>query len=259
VIGALALGVVAGPVMGQDIALTDTERDVQAERGLGPSSSFLPEGATVPGAPEWGTQDFTWVAVPALACAESENQGYTSAFGWVYGSGSGTYRTFDCSVPLPSGTLIYAMGAEVEDSDASHNITMVLRRYDLYETTYTDLATKTSGGANGTMFLGSVFPDVTINNYAYGYAVRLLLNAPGSTLKFRTLYFAVKRQVSPAPMIATFSDVPVGSFGFQYIEALAASGITSGCGGGNFCPNEPLTRVQMAIFLAKALGLHWPG
>jgi hypothetical protein len=64
-------------------------------------------------------------------------------------------------------------------------------------------------------------------------------------------------QVSPAPGTATFADVPVGAFGFQHVEALVASGITSGCGGGNFCPNDPLTRVQMAVFLAKALGLHW--
>ena len=46
---------------------------------------------------------------------------------------------------------------------------------------------------------------------------------------------------------------------FQHVEALATSGITAGCGGGNFCPDHPLTRGQMAVFLAKALGLHWPG
>lgn len=46
--------------------------------------------------------------------------------------------------------------------------------------------------------------------------------------------------------------------GFQYIEALVSSGITGGCGGGNFCPDAAVTRRQMAIFLAKELGLHWP-
>ncbi len=45
---------------------------------------------------------------------------------------------------------------------------------------------------------------------------------------------------------------------FQFIEALYASGITAGCGGGNYCPDSPLTRGQMAVFLAKALGLQWP-
>ncbi len=66
-----------------------------------------------------------------------------------------------------------------------------------------------------------------------------------------------RRQVSPAPAAATFNDVPAGHPQFQFIEALAASGITAGCGGGNYCPDAGLTRGQMAVFLAKALGLHW--
>jgi S-layer homology domain len=65
-------------------------------------------------------------------------------------------------------------------------------------------------------------------------------------------------QVSPAPGAATFGDVPTGHPFFQFVEALAASGITAGCGNGNFCPDAPLTRGQMAVFLSKALGLHWP-
>jgi len=52
--------------------------------------------------------------------------------------------------------------------------------------------------------------------------------------------------------------VPTSSPQFQFIEALYASGITAGCGNGNFCPNSPLTRGQMAVFLSKALGLQWP-
>jgi len=65
-------------------------------------------------------------------------------------------------------------------------------------------------------------------------------------------------QVSPAPGAATFGDVPTGHPFFQFVEALAASGVTAGCGSGNFCPDAPLTRGQMAVFLSKALGLHWP-
>lgn len=65
------------------------------------------------------------------------------------------------------------------------------------------------------------------------------------------------RQVSPPPTTATFGDVSTGHPFFQHVEALAAAGITGGCGGGDFCPNSALTRGQMAVFLAKALGLHW--
>jgi S-layer homology domain len=66
------------------------------------------------------------------------------------------------------------------------------------------------------------------------------------------------RKLSPAPAVATFPDVPTNDFGFQYVEALVASGITGGCAPPNYCPNDFVTRRQMAIFLAKALGLHWP-
>ena len=66
------------------------------------------------------------------------------------------------------------------------------------------------------------------------------------------------REVRPASGTATFNDVPTNHPQFQFIEALADSGITVGCGGGNFCPDSPLTRGQMAVFLSKALGLYWP-
>lgn len=63
-------------------------------------------------------------------------------------------------------------------------------------------------------------------------------------------------QVSPAPATATFpNDVPTTHPFFRFVEALAASGLTGGCGPGSFCPDQPVTRGQMAVFLAAALGL----
>lgn len=64
--------------------------------------------------------------------------------------------------------------------------------------------------------------------------------------------------VSDPPATPTFGDVPSSHPFYQFIEALAKSGITGGCGGGNFCADSALTRGQMAVFLSKALGLHWP-
>jgi hypothetical protein len=64
-------------------------------------------------------------------------------------------------------------------------------------------------------------------------------------------------QVDAPPVTATFSDVPTNHPFFQFVEALAKSGITGGCGGGKFCPDQSLTRGQMAVFLAKGLGMGW--
>lgn len=42
------------------------------------------------------------------------------------------------------------------------------------------------------------------------------------------------------------------------IAAIAAAGITHGCGPGRFCPEDPVTRDEMAAFLTRALGLLPP-
>jgi len=48
-----------------------------------------------------------------------------------------------------------------------------------------------------------------------------------------------------------FGDVPCSNPFADWIEQLAAEGITAGCGGGNYCPDAAVTREQMAVFLLK--------
>lgn len=50
-----------------------------------------------------------------------------------------------------------------------------------------------------------------------------------------------------------FSD-DNGSLHERDINALALAGITSGCGQGRYCPNDPVTRGEMAAFLHRAFG-----
>ncbi len=59
----------------------------------------------------------------------------------------------------------------------------------------------------------------------------------------------------PPPASGVFTDVALGSFAVAWIEQLAAEGITAGCGGGNYCPNDAVTRAQMAVFLVRTFGL----
>jgi hypothetical protein len=49
-----------------------------------------------------------------------------------------------------------------------------------------------------------------------------------------------------------FGDVATDYWAAAWIKQLAAEGITSGCGGGNYCPDATVTRAQMAVFLLKA-------
>jgi subtilisin family serine protease len=57
--------------------------------------------------------------------------------------------------------------------------------------------------------------------------------------------------VPPTATGTVFADVPQGAFAADWIEELASLGVTGGCGGGNYCPNSPVTRAQMAVFLLK--------
>ncbi|HTY41048.1 MAG TPA: S-layer homology domain-containing protein, partial [Thermoanaerobaculia bacterium] len=55
-----------------------------------------------------------------------------------------------------------------------------------------------------------------------------------------------------------FTDVPcTGGIFDPWIEDLYAKSITGGCGGGLYCPGDPVTRAQMAVFLLKTE--HGPG
>jgi hypothetical protein len=50
-----------------------------------------------------------------------------------------------------------------------------------------------------------------------------------------------------------FTDVPVTSPYCRWVEEMARRGVASGCGGGNFCPTNAVTRGQMPIFVLKTL------
>ena len=52
-----------------------------------------------------------------------------------------------------------------------------------------------------------------------------------------------------------FGDVPTSHWAAAWIKQLAAEGITGGCGSGNYCPESPVTRAQMAVFLVRTFGL----
>jgi hypothetical protein len=48
-----------------------------------------------------------------------------------------------------------------------------------------------------------------------------------------------------------FNDVPAGSFGFAWIQAMYELGITTGCGNNDFCPNSDVTRAEMSVFIIR--------
>ena len=101
--------------------------------------------------------------------------------------------------------------------------------------------------------------DNTANKYVYLGVLDRVVATPAEQERIYRVAIKYRRQISPAPGTATFpTDVPTTHPFFRFVEALAGSGVTGGCGAGAYCPDQAVTRGQMAVFLSTALGLHWP-
>jgi hypothetical protein len=133
-----------------------------------------------------------------------------------------------------------------------------------------DVVVTDPDGATGTLLAGYVadFLDVPPSQQFYTYVSKLVTNeitvgvgggnygVDQPTLRRQMAVFLLKARHGlcyvPPPCSGVFPDVPCPSTFANWIEALAAEGITGGCGGGNYCPTSPVRRDQMAVFLLKA-------
>lgn len=180
-------------------------------------------------------------------------------------SGYGRYCTDGCGivapVSLPDGVRVTEIALDAYDSDSTGYVACYFATCAAKSDTwpYTAIITGVAFDGGDATPIVVLDPPVTVDNTSYIYGVVCNLSGGTSNTRLRGFRLFYELQISPDPATATFSDVPTDHLFFQHVEALFASGITAGCGGGNYCPDDPLTRGQMAVFLAKALGLHWPG
>ena len=219
--------------------------------------------------PEWGTSLFLNKVIPGIALhGLRDAQPGSSAAGVLYHE-AGTSNYFDVGFDLPNGAMFYGATTHFYDTNASARVRLLI-----WELVTSPTATSFSvihevgttnadaGGhySSGYQELTNTGP-IVVDHYEAGtgfqsFSLRAQLTGIGTTLGFRNVALWYQLQVAAPPGTATFLDVPDSHWAFRNIEALAATGITSGCGGGNFCPNNNVTRAQMAVFLAKALGLQ---
>lgn len=180
--------------------------------------------------------------------------------------GSAAAQEALAELQLPDGAALEYLGVWGYDEEPDYALTVRLFEF-CQAVGYNPPTTTLIGSLDSIGAAGDTYDVTPLNNYPVsnqncGYSVRVIF-VPGTVLcrsdkiQFRKLTVLWHRRVSPAPATATYADVPPGHPYFQFIEALAKSGITGGCGGGNFCPDNPLTRGQMAVFLAKGLGMGW--
>ncbi len=154
--------------------------------------------------------------------------------------GSGTNAQAWAPLNLPDGALITGIDFYYYDWNASLNLNAFVYQFPASGDPYVTLASTASSGSGGWgVSTHNPLSPPTVDNTSNSYVVWVgTASSPTSDLRWRGVRVRYKLQVSPAPGVATFSDVPTNHPFFKFVEALYASGITAGCGGGNLLPRH---------------------
>ena len=235
----------AGTAMGADLASTRAPVPV-ATRALTPK--------------EYGIVDDTITVVPATSFRQQNagvNCGYSASFALNCEVNNDIH--YFASLDLPAGAVIDYLGLNtLTDTDYVIGMQIIKRDAGGNLTGYAAFSALAHPFAFATDYSGPIQPIFIPDHENEAFYIDVENAASPNYQYFGWVEVWWHRTVSQAPGTPTFNDVPVSDPAYQFIEALAASGVTTGCGGGNFCPDAPLTRRQMAVFLSKALGLHYP-
>jgi hypothetical protein len=208
-------------------------------------------------APKWGTTGFTIQTVGSFAFQPLDPAAvYANDNGmdrWIV---SGTSSCWAASVSLSAGALLDHIELDGCANSASDSLSAQLNLCSIRSTCPSTYLVFTTGAPGCGRFPSPSGPPLVVDNLNVHYVISACTPGSGSTtLSAVRVYYRL--EVSTPTGSPTFLDVPPGSPYYQFVEALFHSGITAGCGGGNFCPDSPVTRGQMAVFLATALGLYW--
>ena len=119
-----------------------------------------------------------------------------------------------------------------------------------------------------TVHVGESFTDVPVSQQFYKFIENIFHNGitggcalgqycpVSSVTRAQMSVFLLKAKHGPnyVPPTCTgvFNDVQCPSLFADWIEELYTEGITGGCGNGDYCPSNPVTRAQMSAFLLKA-------
>ncbi len=175
---------------------------------------------------------------------------------YLKASNAGAGDAFGVSLSLSGNTVVVAANGEAGSATGVNG-------------NQADNSASDSGAAY-VFTIAPVFDDVPFSYWANNFVERLAkagvtggcgtgIYCPDSTVtRAQMAIFLLKgihgsSYVPPAVNGNTgFGDVAADYWAAAWIKQLAAEGVTSGCGGGNYCPDSTVTRAQMAVFLLKA-------
>ena len=168
------------------------------------------------------------------------------------------------------GATVTVGGVAATDVNVVSSVFMNATAPALPAGTVNDVVVTNTDGSSGTLAKGYVSDFLDVNGFHqfHAFVTTLVSNAitvgvggglfgvDQPTLRQQMAVFLLKGKHGlcyvPPPCQGDFADVPCPSTFADWIEALADEGISGGCGGGNFCPTNPVRRDQMAPFLLKA-------
>ena len=122
---------------------------------------------------------------------------------------------------------------------------------------------------------GTIFADVPADSFAAAFIEQLyaegvtqgcgtnpLRYCPSSSVSRGQMAVFLLRvehgnSYAPPPATGIFTDVPISNIFAAWIEQLYREGITGGCGTNplRYCPDDNVTRGQMAVFLSRTFNL----
>jgi hypothetical protein len=244
--------------------------------GLGfalmPALAVRAQSAKDPSPRTYGTKDRVLYRIPAAEfLPTSSSTGYADAFEssteFRRSMTSGTSANFLATPHLPAGALVDYVELDYCDSDPDNvlgtPIDVVLKVYDCNYLGSGCAQLKSLASSNGNVvntgcgYVSDATLAYTVDNNTHELMLDVLLFNDSQQTGLAGAIVGYHLQISP-PSGQTFGDVPPTYPYYKVIEALAASGIASGCGSGNYCPDQAVTRGEMAKFLVNALGLRWP-
>jgi hypothetical protein len=194
---------------------------------------------------------------------DSTNASYTALSSLLTGVTTGSTQAWlTLSNPNPTGAFSVTANAtgvprrgdiQLYDNNGCETWDIIINQYRT-PTTFQDVPV-------GTKFFDTI--NLLYSNYiTNGCSASPLDFCPTSTLSrdeaavfiIRSIYPPSSRGVDTFTYGTTpyFSDVSSSSVYFPFIQKMYELGITTGCGGGNYCPSSALNNYQLAVFAVRA-------
>jgi hypothetical protein len=251
-------------VIGQELLATPAALTVDAT-GAGNLNGVLEIGETATITPSWTNATENTFSLIGLV---SEFTGPAGPF-YIVDDGTADYgvlaagATADCETATGDCMVVHISGARpVQHYDATLTETPTPSPISLVAGALPDQV--------WTLHVGGSFSDVPMDNQFYRFIETIFHKSVTggcgggtdycpdlTTLRKQMAVFLLKAKLGSAyaPPDCTgtvFTDVPCTGSPFDpWIEDLSGRGITGGCAPGLYCPDDPVTRSQMAVFLLK--------